>query len=116
MQGRKPILKDKEDILFFLDWADKNTNLTINMLQDQIAIANKRNYSTGKLTKILEDLKEEKIEIWTIKQSVWSGTFTWNLFDKDDKMGQLKKVMQEIREELGNLQRHINQTKKAENK
>lgn len=113
LKGPKPALKDKDDILYFLEWADKNTDLTIKMITDQIAIANKRNYSTGKFNKILSELKEEKIEIWTIKQSILSWNFTWNLLDKDDKkMDNLKKVMEEIREELNSLQKHINNQQK----
>lgn len=115
MQWRKPILRSKDDVLFFLDWAESNGDLIINMLKDQISIANKRNYSTGKLSKFLEELKEEKTEIWTIKQSILSwGDLTWNFFDKDDaKMGKFKKVMEEIREELNNLQKHINESKET---
>lgn len=113
---QKPEFRNKEEILFFLEWAEKNIDVTTDMVESQISIANKWNYSTGKFNEILQTLNIEKTKVEEMKKQIlsWSiqngkqfiNTNSWSL-------DTFKNTMDQIRNELNNLQKHINKSKNS---
>lgn len=79
------------------------------MAQEQIQIANKRNYSTWILVKIIKRLEDKKLEIMEIRKNVLSGKINETEIKK--WLDEFKWTMFELKTELWNLQKHINQSK-----
>lgn len=114
LKKQKPEFRNKDEILFFLKWAEKNIDVTTDMLKSQIVIANKRDYSTGKFNEILKTLSIQKMKLeemetqilsWNIKK--WKQFINTNSWSLDT----LKKTMNQIKNELNSLQKHIKEEK-----
>lgn len=111
---RKHEFRNKDEILFFLEWAKKNIDVTTDMLESQIVIANKWDYSTGKLNEILKTLNIQKTKVEEMEKQ----TLSWNVQNGKQfinanswSLDTFKRTMVQIRNELNNLQKHINESK-----